>query len=212
MPTISYAVTACNEHTELDRLIKQLISIADKDDEIVIQTDQDNVTDEVLEVVRNHQSAHPSSIRSLSFPLNKNFADFKNNLKNHCKNSYIFFIDADEYLSNDLSELVKELLVLNPEFDCFALPRINTVEGLTYEHVQRWRWQVNEKGWVNFPDYQLRICKNVKEISWVGPVHEVLMGHKSMTTLPCDSETNFALMHPKTIARQEKQNALYETI
>ena len=33
--------------------------------------------------------------------------------------------------------------------DLIYLPRVNTVEGLTDEHIQKWRWNVDEKGRVN---------------------------------------------------------------
>jgi hypothetical protein len=35
----------------------------------------------------------------------------------------------------------------------FRVPRVNTVEGITQQHIQQWRWNVNENGWVNWPDY-----------------------------------------------------------
>ena len=35
-------------------------------------------------------------------------------------------------------------------------------------------WNVNDKGWVNWPDYQWRIWKNKPKIKWKNKVHEVL--------------------------------------
>ena len=40
MPTISYAITACNEHVELDRLLEILTESIRPEDEIVIQLDK----------------------------------------------------------------------------------------------------------------------------------------------------------------------------
>ena len=96
---------------------------------------------------------------------------------------------------------------MNPDFDCYLVPRINTVEGLTDRHVNEWRWNVNEKGWINFPDYQYRICKNIEQIKWVNKVHERLEGYTRMTMLP--AEPVLALGHHKTIKKQEKQNEYY---
>ena len=45
---------------------------------------------------------------------------------------------------------------------------------------QKWQWKVNEQGWVNWPDYQWRIWKNIKRIKWKNKVHEVLEGHKTI--------------------------------
>jgi hypothetical protein len=68
--------------------------------------------------------------------------------------------------------------------DVFLVPRINTVEGLTPEHIAKWGWNVTDTGWVNFPDFQWRIWRNVPEIKWVNKVHERLDGFKTYTTLP----------------------------
>ena len=48
---ISYAITVCNEHDELDRLLLVLVNIIRKEDEIVVQCDKDNTTPEVYKVL-----------------------------------------------------------------------------------------------------------------------------------------------------------------
>jgi len=207
MPTISYAITACNEHNELKRLIEQILVHKRKEDEIVVQVDQDNVTDEVVAILKAYSTDISNIIK---FPLNKDFAAFKNNIKSYCKKDYIFFIDADEYLREEFIQHLPEILQDNPTIDLFLLPRINTVEGLTEAHVQKWRWRVDEKGWVNFPDYQTRILQNSPEINWVNKVHEVLTGHNTHALFP--AEEFYCLIHPKTIDRQEKQNTLYSVL
>ena len=45
---------------------------------------------------------------------------------------------------------------------------------------------------------------------WKNKVHEVLTGYKEHAYLP--AEEKFCFYHPKTIDRQEKQNAFYNTI
>ena len=49
MPSISYAITACNEHEELERLLYQLDTNIRDIDEVVIQLDT-TATEEVKEV------------------------------------------------------------------------------------------------------------------------------------------------------------------
>jgi hypothetical protein len=87
---------------------------------------------------------------------------------------------------------------------------VNTVKGLTDKHIQKWGWNVNGKGWVNWPDYQWRIWKNKPEIKWVNKVHEKLEGFLHYAPLP--SQEELALYHPKGIDRQEKQNEYYNTL
>ena len=94
--------------------------------------------------------------------------------------------------------------------DVYLVPRVNTVEGLTQEHINKWRWNVDPEGWINYPDYQWRIWKNIPSIKWKNKVHEVLEGHKSYSNLP--AEEYFSLYHHKQIERQEKQNQFYDTL
>ena len=203
---ISYAITVCNEHDELDRLLLVLVNIIRKQDEIVVQCDKDNTTPEVYKVLENYEDI----LKVVEFPLNKDFASFKNNLKDNCEGDYIFQIDADEYLHPIFIEHLPDILESNPEVDLFWVPRINTVEGITPEHIQRWGWRVDENKRINFPDYQSRLLKNISYIKWENKVHEVIKGYKVETKLPTDNI--FCLIHPKTIDKQVKQNQLYKNI
>jgi glycosyltransferase involved in cell wall biosynthesis len=201
MPSISYAVTACNEHVELDRLLSQLTEHIRPEDEIVVQMDI-TATDEVKAVVNKYK------LMNYFHPLNKDFATFKNNLKGLCTKDYIFQIDADEYLSEELLTYLPAILEDNSSVEMFSIPRINTVEGLTQEHIRQWGWRVDEKGWVNYPDYQNRILRNKPEIHWVNKVHEKIIGAMITTEIP----PGLDLIHPKTIEKQENQNNYYNTI
>lgn len=206
MVRISYAIPVCNEHVELDRLLTLIINTKGVEDEIVVQCDQGNTTPEVYQVL----DKHISNIKVVQHPLKNNFAQFKNNLKENCSGAWIFQIDADEYLYEEFIKELPSILQQNPQVELFLLPRINTVEGLTQEHITRWRWHVNENGWVNFPDYQTRILQNSKKINWASRVHEVLTGHTNYTMLP--AEEFYCLIHPKTIERQERQNQFYNIL
>lgn len=204
---ISFAITVCNELEELTTLLNFLQNTISENDEIVIQYDEEGVTNDVLEYLNIMEKMH--NYKVFGFPLNKDFATFKNNLSNHCDGDYIFQIDADECPSEYLVRWLPEVLKENP-VDVIYVPRINTVEGLTQSHIQKWGWNVNEKGWVNFPDYQMRIYKNQEGIKWTKPVHETIVGWETFSNFPTQEE--WCLSHPKEIKRQEKQNEFYETI
>lgn len=203
---ISYAIPVCNEDKELDRLLAQLLFHETPDMEVVVQCDQGNTSPEVYKVLDKYSAF----IRVIEFPLKGNFAAFKNNLKKHCTGAWIFQIDADEYLSDSLIKNLPSILQANPTVDLFLVPRINTVEGLTQEHINKWQWRVDGKGWVNFPDYQTRILQNSPKINWASRVHEVLTGHNSYVMLPAEEE--YCLYHPKGIERQERQNNFYSAL
>jgi glycosyltransferase involved in cell wall biosynthesis len=203
MPSISYAITACNEHVELDRLLGILSNNIRPEDEIVVQMDT-TATDEVKAVVNKYK------LMNYFHPLNNNFAEFKNNLSKYCTKEFIFQIDADEYPHPYLLANLPAILDYNHTVDAFVVPRINTVEGLTEQHIQQWGWNVNDKEWVNFPDYQWRIWKNSSKIQWINKVHERLTGFEIHSALPQSEE--YCLFHPKDIKRQEKQNDYYNKI
>ena len=208
MVTISYAITACNEHVELERLLDQLNKYIRPEDEIVVQLDI-TATNEVKQVTERYNVVGPKyEYNRIIFELNGNFSSFKNNLKEHCSRDFIFQIDADEFLSEELILSLPQILEMNPDIELYAVPRINTVEGLTQEHINKWGWHINQDGWVNYPDHQTRILKNIPEIKWINKVHERLVGAKTATPLP----EGYDLIHPKTIERQEKQNNYYNTL
>jgi hypothetical protein len=201
--TISYAVTVWNELEYIQKLLPFLLENKREEDEVVVRWDESGPK-EVWDYL--------SSLEGLSSsrgPFYKDFARWKNNLNSQCSNDYIYQIDADEMIDEYVLKLLPQVLEMN-SVELLAVPRINTVEGLTEEHIQKWRWNVNDKGWINFPDYQTRIYRNDPRIRWHGAVHERVIGHSTFAALPEDKE--WCLIHHKEIERQESQNALYDTI
>lgn len=206
---ISYAITVCNEFLEIQKLIPFLLENKRIKDEIVILYDSKNGDKEVLNYLLKFNKL-PNVQTWRGFDFDGHFANWKNKLTEYCDGDYIFQIDADEFPNQALIENLPTILESNPDNEVYLVPRVNTVEGLTDEHVQMWGWNVNDKGWVNWPDYQWRIWKNKPNIKWKNKVHEVLDGHKSYAVLPAQEE--LALYHPKDIKKQEKQNAYYNTL
>lgn len=201
---LSYAITVCNEFVEIQRLLPFLIEHKRKEDEIVVLFDKQGGTAEVWSYLQKL----PIKVEAKSFK--KHFADWKNYLTSMCGGDYIFQIDADEIPNLILMKHIPEVIKSNEGVDVVLVPRVNTVDGLTQDHITKWRWNVNEKGWVNWPDYQWRIYRNSDDIKWVNKVHEKLEGFKQYAGLP--AEEHYALHHPKDIERQEKQNAYYDTL
>jgi hypothetical protein len=205
---ISYAITVCNEKKEIKKLVDFLLHKKRPNDEIVILYDQKNGDEEIATMLTKFNKL--PNVQFWRGFFEGHFADWKNKLKDYCKGDYIFQIDADELPNEILIDNLPTILESNPNVDVYLVPRVNTVEGLTLDHQFKWRWNVNDKGWVNWPDYQWRVWKNKSEIKWVNKVHERLEGHREFATLP--AEEVYALYHPKDIKRQEKQNAYYDTL
>jgi hypothetical protein len=204
---ISYAITVCNEFVEIQKLIPFLLKHKRYEDEIVVLYDSKNGDNRVEEFLR--AKSINAEFQWFKDEFDGHFADWKNKLNSFCGGDYIFQIDADEIPNEVLIENLPEILKGN-DVDVILVPRVNTVEGLTDEHIQKWGWNVDDKGWVNWPDFQYRIYKNSDDINWKNKVHEVLEGFKSISHLPM--EEDLALYHPKEIKRQEKQNEYYDTL
>jgi hypothetical protein len=205
---ISYAITVCNEFIEIQRLVRFLLQHKRIQDNIIILYDEVNGDPEVENFLRTYSINGEFAWHKGKF--DRHFANWKNKLSSLCNGDYIFQIDADEIPNENLIAILPDVIEENENIDVYLVPRVNTVEGLTPEHTQKWGWRVNDAGWVNWPDYQWRIWKNKPEIQWINKVHERLEGFKVYTVLP-DVEY-FALNHHKTIDRQEKQNKFYDTL
>jgi len=205
---ITYAITVVDEFVEIQRLVTVLLENKRLEDEIVILFDSSREDLYVEEYLRAKSVNGAFSWHKGTFE--GNFADWKNKLTSLCSGDYIFQIDADEYPHKSLITALPIILEANPDNDVYLVPRVNTVEGLTEQHISKWRWKINNDGWINYPDYQWRIWKNKPEIKWKNKVHEVLDGYKTYAPLPAKEE--LSLYHPKDIDRQEKQNAYYETL
>lgn len=205
---ISYAVTVCNELVEIQRLLPFLIENKRDIDEIVIFYDTKNGSKSVEDYLRA-QSVNATKFKWFGYHFDGHFANMKNALTEACLGDYIYQIDADEMISEYIMKILPQILENNP-VDVIRVPRVNTVQGLTQEHIQKWGWVVDNHGRVNWPDLQWRIFKNDKSIRWKNKVHEVLEGYQTHAVLPLEEE--FALQHHKDIKRQEKQNNYYDTL
>ena len=205
---ISYAITVCNEFVEIQRLVNFLLKNKRPEDEIVVLYDINNGHEGIEQFLR--AKSVNKGLAWMYGAFKGHFANWKNKLNSFCTGDYIFQIDADEMLSIEGLLLIPQIIEGNPTVDVYRVPRINTVKGLTQEHIQKWRWRVDDKERVNFPDYQWRIYKNDPKIKWKNKVHEVLEGYDRYSELP-PNET-LCLIHEKTIERQEKQNAYYDTL
>ena len=205
---ISYAITVCNEFVEIQKLIPFLLENKRPEDEIVVLYDIANGHEGIEQFLR--AKSVNSSFCWMPGEFKGHFADWKNKLTSMCSGDYIFQIDADEIPDYTLIENLPLILEQNPDNEVYLVPRVNTVKGLTDDHIAKWGWRVDEEGRVNWPDYQWRIWKNKPEIKWVNKVHEKLEGFKSYA--PLTETVLLSLYHHKDISRQEKQNAFYDTL
>ena len=200
---ISYSILVHNEDETFEKLLHRLIEYKQPQDEIVVLDDYSD-NPKTRAVLDYYHSA--GYIELDTRHLAKDFASQKNYLKNMCTGDYSFNLDADEMISHWFMKDIHDILEGN-EVDLIYVPRINTVDGITEQHCRMYGYQINEKGWINYPDWQGRIFRNRPNIRWEKPVHEQLKGFQTYAYLPM--EQKYSIVHPKTIDRQVKQNKFY---
>ena len=201
MVKISYAICVCNEHRELESLVNFLLKVKDEEDEINILLDSKNGTTEVRSVLESFGDKIVVNERE----FDGKFSDHRNYHASKCSGDYIFVIDADE--------MPQEALIVNIKTfdgDIMYIPRINICPGYTADWLDRHKFQLNEMGWINFPDYQGRYYKNNGEIKWENDLHERLTGSENVARL--DAKPLVSLLHIKTVERQDKQGEYYDSL
>jgi glycosyltransferase involved in cell wall biosynthesis len=203
---ISYAILTHNEGEYIEKLIKMLTDHKRAEDEIVVVDDYS--TCELTRAIL----AEWHALGEIKLYYREFDGDHtqKNYLNSLCTGDYIMQLDADECLYPQLIELLPSFLQDNSDVDLFYVPRINTVDGLTQEWTEKWQWNVNERGWVNFPDWQMRLYRNCDYVKWDGLLHSKVVGFKTYAFLPPDEL--YCILHPKDITRQIAQNELYDKI
>ncbi len=203
---ISYAITVCNEEEDIEVLIETLRKLKRPEDDINLLLDKPKAPHTLVDLLYRYSSNDTITLKESAFP--GDFSEWKNELNQMCKGDYIFNIDADELPT---SLLIQNLpYFIDQGVEAIAVPRVNTVEGITKEHIAKWGWNLNEKGWINWPDYQMRVYKNSPEIKWVGKVHEQLQGYQTMSVISkVIAVQGLYLVHYKHIDRQERQNQFY---
>lgn len=201
---ISYAILTHNEGQYIETLLSFLTTHKRSEDEIVV-VDDFSTDLETIEILKKYNHQIKLDYRTFDGDHTQ-----KNHLNSICTGDYILQLDADELVKPEFIEMLPQMLEDNNEIDLFIMPRINTVEGLTPEYIAKWRWNVNDKGWVNFPDHQMRLYRNCDWVKWDGLLHSKIKGHKTFVFLPADEL--FCILHPKQLERQVAQNDLYDKI
>jgi len=209
---ISYCITVYNEIDYLTNLLNKVHDCKTNDEEVIVVQTYKNIkekTEPFFLDLKNLIKSYPN-ISYHTYHFDNDFSDLKNYLNSFANRPYIFNLDADEDFPSEGFVLIRQLINNRPEYDLFFLPRINTVEGHTIEDIKQYNWVVNDKGWINWPDFQPRLYKNSPSIKWQGKIHESIVGHSKLGAV--EPIADAAIIHRKDIDRQRKQNALYDHI
>jgi glycosyltransferase involved in cell wall biosynthesis len=149
MNQLTICVVAQNEEHNLPRLLKSVEGIAD---EIVVV--DGGSRDRTPEIARNHDAK--VYLRAFT-----NHADQKNYAASLASNEWIFLLDADEELTDELRQSVLEWKNGVPVFSVYEMARLTWYMGAWIHH-SRW-----------YPDWQRRIYRRDRA-SFFGAIHSNL--------------------------------------
>lgn len=197
MLKLTYSIQVCNESRELFSLIGFLIKVKDKTDDINIVVDSNNVTDKVEKVLEFYKD----EINVYRRP----FDNFHENAAYHIDKAtgdYIFGIDADEMPQETLVKNVKNI-INNTGAEIIFVPRMNLHPGMTEEFIKEFGFNVNESGFINWPDYQGKIYKKCDYITWSNVLHTKLTGTNKVIGL--NPDVKLGIWHIKSIEKQKSR-------
>jgi glycosyltransferase involved in cell wall biosynthesis len=112
---ISYGITVCDEHEELNHLLYGMHPLIENNDEIVILRDISNTNSKVTKIIESHKEIYKNQLIVVEARLNNDFATFKNQLLTWATGDYLFQIDADEIPNEILVRNLKSIL------ECLAI-------------------------------------------------------------------------------------------
>ncbi len=146
---IAAIILTKNEEERMEECLKHIRPYLDH----ILVVDGES-TDKTVEIAKEYADRVEVRPFSGSFAEEKNYA--RTLVPKDC--GWIFWCDADERFDNGFLRKIKENLedAENYHQVCFRFPRINLPDG---------------KDW---PDYQVRLIRNSRDIEWRGKVHEVL--------------------------------------
>src|SRR6516165_6570235 len=149
MNRLSVCIVAQNEEENLPRALKSVREIAD---EIVLV--DGGSTDRTGEIARE------SGAKVMARPF-ANHADQKNFAASQAGSEWIFLLDADEELTEELKQSVRQWKASEPEFPVYEMARLTWYLGAWIHH-SRW-----------YPDWQRRIYRRDKA-SFSEAIHSAL--------------------------------------
>jgi len=206
----TYGIFTHNEGRKyIETCVSHIKDAMAENDEIIIVDDfsTDKETCDYLEEIKD-------SVRLIKHSLNGDFATHKNHLLENATKDWILLFDADEYMEVETIQRLREIAFrFDGQIDAYNIPHLNRIIGLDMEYVAKMHWTapfVYGERAINYPDYHVRMFKNVPYIRYRNKIHEVPVGYRCAKFIQVLS--NFEFIHIKTQERQIKQNLLYDQI
>jgi glycosyltransferase involved in cell wall biosynthesis len=144
---ISGIVLTKNEEQNIEKCLSSLTWV----DEIIVIDDYS--TDETVEIAKRHKA------KIYKRPLDNDFSSQRNFALSKATSDWVFFVDADEKISEELKNEIIGLLNFSSAHDAYRVKRLDIIWGKTISH--------GEQGKIRL----IRLFKKEKG-KWAGRVHE----------------------------------------
>jgi len=169
-----------NEEKNIERALNWAKPVAYE--QIVVDTGS---TDRTVEL------AEKAGAKVFHFEWIKDFSAAKNYAIEQATGNWIAFLDADEYLSpEDAEKLIKKLESIKNERDMSKSTTILTMPWV----------QLEDNGEASSIDQQSRIFRNIKEIRYVGRIHEQVSVYGNIMYVD-----NISIMHTGYALTEHKE-------
>lgn len=223
--SICYYLPIKDELEYIQKSIPNILKHMGEGDELLISLDIIKTPQSVRDYLSTYKDEYGEGwfreeegyphIKVVEFEWCDDFSELKNLPFTHSEKEWIFQLDADENLPPTLLKSLRGFLedMREQGFDSVLVPRINTYTDLD-DHpnflADNYLLGVtNEKGWVHWPEHQLRIYRNLNYVRWMGDIHESIQGVRQ--TYMIHPDESFAIIHEKTIVKQEESDKYYQT-
>lgn len=137
--TISYCVTISSEETESKRLLPFLIENIREEDEICVLLDRPKCPPGLLDYLHKLTSNKEIILKEDIFL--GHFGEWKNRLLTLASKNHIVQLDSDEMVTKEFIDDLPLILESN-DIDVLGMVRRNKVEGITQDHINKWRWNI----------------------------------------------------------------------
>jgi hypothetical protein len=204
--SLSYAIMFSKDQEELTRLLLLLAGNQLANSELVLLHDTATQCDNAA-LWRAITLFSRYKVRHQAFS-SMDFAERRNTLQRACVGEWIWMLDPDELPNKALFDGVELLLKSSLNATAYAMARENKVKDMPMGYLLDRKWTIDDKLRINWPDYQIRLYRNLPSVYWVGKVHETLCQVPVLGHLPQSAY----LEHHKTFERQVEQNATYDKL
>lgn len=137
MPKLSFVVPVYNTEKQLGICLDSILNQTNKDFEVVLIND--GSTDNSEQICKEYIKRYPGKIEYIS-KENTGIADTRNLGIAKSKGEYVCFVDADDYIANDLLEKLIPYLEKTPDLVKYKLTKVNQnqeelekVDGPTFD-------------------------------------------------------------------------------